>query len=319
MGTRGLRSTGAGTGGVSLMQVAITGSRGLVGSALVRVLTAGGHRVMRIVRGGDTGPGPSVRWSVERGIEDPAPLAGLDAVVHLAGESIAAGRWTRERKAEIRRSRVEGTSGLASSLARLDRPPPVFIAASAVGIYGDRGDEILDEESAPGRGFLADLGRDWEAAAAPLAAAGVRVVHLRFGIVLSRDGGALARLLPLFRLGAGGVIGNGRQVMSWIGLDDVVAVVLHAIATAGLAGPINTVAPGAVSNAEFTRILARVLGRPALLPVPAAVLRLVYGELAEEALLASQHVVPARLLSSGYRFLHAELEPALVHVLGRRP
>jgi len=322
-----------------MMQIAVTGSRGLVGSALVQFLAAGGHRVTRIVRGGgvvgggvvgggvvggdvrdgDAAAGLFARWSVERGIEDPVPLEGLDAVVHLAGENIAAGRWTRARKEEIRRSRVVGTRRLATALAGLARPPRVFVAASAVGIYGDRGDEILDEQSAPGRGFLAELCIDWEAAAEPLGAAGRRVIHLRFGAVLTPSGGALAKMLPPFQLGAGGVLGSGRQMMSWIGLDDALAAILHAITTTGLSGPVNAVAPGPVTNAEFTRVLARVLGRPALLPVPAFALRLVFGELADEMLLASQRAVPARLLATGYRFVDAELGPALERALGRRP
>jgi hypothetical protein len=300
------------------MHIAVTGSRGLIGSALVRFLAAGGHRVTRLVRGADAGPGPTARWSVERGLEAAERLAGLDAVVHLAGENLAAGRWTPARKEAIRRSRVEGTRRLASALARLGRPPQIFVSASAVGIYGNRGEEILDEKSAPGRGFLADLCRDWEAATAPLAPSGARIVQLRFGMVLAADGGALAKMLPVFRLGAGGVLGDGRQAMSWIGRDDALAVILHAVTSGELAGPVNAVAPVPVTNAEFTRILARVLGRPAFLRVPAAALRLVYGELADETLLASQHVVPARLLATGYRFLDAELEPALAHVLGVR-
>lgn len=299
------------------MQVAVSGSRGLVGSALVPLFTTGGHRVMRIARGSAPRAEGVVRWSVERGVEDPARLLGLDAVVHLAGENIAAGRWTRERKEEIRRSRVAGTERLAAALAGLARPPRVFVAASAVGIYGDHGDSPLDEQSAPGRGFLADLCRDWEEAAAPLRAAGVRVVHLRFGVILTPAGGALAKMLVPFRLGAGGMLGSGRQVMSWIGLDDALGAILHAITTDSLAGPVNAVTPAPVTNAEFTRILARVLGRPALAPVPAFALRVVFGQLAEETLLASQRVLPSRLLASGYRFRDPELEPALRRLLGR--
>jgi uncharacterized protein (TIGR01777 family) len=298
------------------MEIAVTGSHGLVGSALVQYLVAGGHRVTRIIRGGDAAE-PFARWSVERGVEDPARLAGLDAVVHLAGENLAAGRWTRARKAEIRRSRVLGTERLAAALATLERPPRVFIGASAIGIYGDRGDEPLDEQSAPGRGFLADLCREWEGAAEALRTAGVRVVHLRFGVVLTPAGGALEKMLPAFRLGAGAVVGSGRQVMSWIVRDDVLGAILHGIRTDSLTGPVNAVAPAPVTNTEFTRILARVLGRPAVLKLPAFALRLALGELADQALLASQRVVPGRLLATGYRFRHGELEPALRHLLGR--
>ncbi len=304
------------------MHVAITGSRGLLGSVLVPLLTGGGQRVTRIVRSRPTAPSrpadlPVLSWNPERGIDDPSQLVGVDAIVHLAGESIAAGRWTEARKAEIRRSRIEGTRRIAEALARVDEPPRVLVCASAVGYYGDRGNDLLDEQSAPGRGFLADLCRDWEAAAEPALRAGLRVVHLRLGTILSPSGGALAKLLPPFRLGAGGTVGSGEHYMSWIGIDDAAQIIVWTISEQSIAGPLNAVAPVPVTNAEFTHTLARVLGRPAVMRVPAFALRLALGELADEALLASQRAVPARLLAAGYSFRHPELEGALRHLLGR--
>ena len=298
------------------MQIAISGSSGLIGSALVSFLTAGGHRVFRLVRG--IAPGAdSIRWDPAVGVRDVALLEGLDGVVHLAGENIGAGRWTARRKAEIRRSRVEGTRRLCESLARLAKRPKVLVSASAVGFYGDRGEEALNEESPPGNDFLAQVCREWEAATAPAATAGIRVVNLRFGVVLSPAGGALKKMLLPFKLGAGGRIGSGRQFMSWIALDDVVGAIHHALITQSLAGPVNAVAPSPVTNAEFTRTLARVLRRPAIAPVPAFALRLAFGEMADALLLAGQRVLPTRLQASGYTFRFPDLEGALRHLLGR--
>jgi uncharacterized protein len=297
------------------MHVAVTGSGGLIGSALVATLSAGGHRVTRLVRG----PAPGVDaigWDPAAGVRDAASLEGLDGVVHLAGESIAAGRWTAGRKEAIRRSRVEGTQRLCETLARLARRPKVLVCASAIGYYGDRGEQGLTEQSAPGTDFLAQVCREWEAAAARAAQAGIRVVHLRFGVVLSPAGGALRKMLLPFRMGAGGRIGSGRQFWSWIALDDAVGAIHHALVTAALAGPANAVAPSPVTNAEFTRTLARVLGRPALVPLPAFAARLAFGEMADSLLLASARVIPARLQETDYRFRYPELEGALRHLLG---
>jgi hypothetical protein len=303
------------------MTVAVTGASGLVGSALVPFLTAGGHSVVRVGRGAPRGPqSPAVRdvqWDPERGRLDPAALEGVDVVVHLAGANVA-GRWTGAYKDEILRSRVDSTRLLAETLARLARPPRAFVSMSAVGYYGDRGDEVLDEGAPPGQGFLADVGRQWEAAADPARAAGIRVVHPRLGVVLSPRGGALAKLLPPFSAGLGGPTGSGRQWWGVIGLDDVVGA-LHFMATRdALAGPVNLVLPDPVRNADFARTLAHVLGRPALVPTPAFALRLALGrEQADEMLLASQRVVPRRLLEAGFAFARPTLEAALRFELGR--
>jgi hypothetical protein len=238
-------------------------------------------------------------------------------VVHLAGENIASGRWTSRRKAEIRRSRVEGTRRLCESLARLARPPKVLVSASAIGFYGDRRDEILREDTPPGTDFLAGVCREWEAATEAASRAGVRVVQVRFGVILSPAGGALKQMLLPFKLGMGGRIGNGAQFMSWITLDDAVGATNHALITGSLVGPVNAVAPAPVTNSEFTRTLARVLRRPALAPIPAFAARLAFGELADALLLSSARVIPTKLEGSGYRFRHPELESALKHLLGR--
>jgi hypothetical protein len=296
--------------------VLVSGASGLVGAALVPFLTTGGHPLARLVRH-PAGAAGEVAWDPARGTIDRERLAGFDAVVHLAGESIAAGRWTPARKARIRASRVEGTRCLAEALAALPTPPRVLVCASAIGVYGDRGDEILDDASPPGEGFLADVCRAWEAAAEPARRRGIRVVHLRLGVVLTPAGGALARLLPPFRLGVGGRVGSGRQYTSWIAIDDALGAIHHALVTEALDGPVDAVAPEPVRNAEFTRVLAAVLGRPAVVPLPATAARLAFGELADALLLASTRVRPTRLGASGYRFRHAGLEPALRHLLGR--
>ncbi len=296
------------------MHIAVTGSRGLIGSALVPHLTDAGHRVTRLVR--ETGTPGTIAWDTARGVEDLAQLEGVDAVVHLAGESLAGGRWTAERKAEIRRSRVEGTERLCESLAMVPRPPRVVVSASAIGFYGDRGGDILSESSGPGDDFLARLCREWEQATAIASQVGIRVVHLRFGVVLSRAGGALRKMLLPFKLGMGGRLGPGTQFWSWIALDDALGVTHHALVTEDLQGPVNAVAPAPVTNAEFTHILARVLRRPALVPMPAFMARLVFGEVADALLLASQRVAPTRLNASGYRFRHPDLEEAIRSLLG---
>ncbi|MBI4573166.1 MAG: TIGR01777 family protein [candidate division NC10 bacterium] len=297
------------------MHIAVTGASGLVGSALVPFLTTGGHRVTRLVR---KSPGSQeVAWDPAGGIKELSWVEGVDAVVHLAGENIAAGRWTGARKAEIRRSRVEGTRRLCESLARLGRRPKVLASTSAVGFYGDRGEEILTEDSAPGGDFLARVCQEWEAATEPASRAGIRVVHLRFGMILSPAGGALKKMLLPFKLGAGGRIGSGTQYMSWIAIDDAIGTISHALGAESLRGPVNAVAPAPVTNAEFTRVLARVLSRPAVAPMPAFAARLAFGELADALLLSSQRVMPTRLQASGYRFQFPEIEPALRHLLSQ--
>ncbi|NOX57047.1 MAG: TIGR01777 family protein, partial [Planctomycetes bacterium] len=243
------------------MRILVTGSTGLVGSALVRSLQQDGHAVTRLVRREPAGAESSVFWNPETGQIDREGLEGADAVVHLAGENIAARRWTRKQKARIRDSRVIGTRLLAESLAELSSPPAVLVAASGMGFYGDRGEEEVDETSPPGRGFLAELCQQWEGAADPARNAGIRVVHLRIGMVLSEKGGALAKMLPAFRLGLGGVIGSGRQYWSWIALDDLVRIIRHAIENDGLSGPVNAVSPRPVTNRQFTQTLGRILRR----------------------------------------------------------
>jgi len=296
------------------MKILVTGSTGFVGSALVTALTGTGHQVTRLVRKpAATG---EVRWDPAAGSIDAGGLEGHDAVVHLAGENIA-GRWTAAKKQRIRESRVIGTRLLAEALAKLSRRPRALICASAIGYYGDRGEEVLREESPPGKGFLAETCVEWEAAAKPAADAGLRLVHLRIGVVLHPAGGALKQMLLPFKLGAGGVIGSGRQYMSWIALDDLVGLFQHALANDSLRGPANAVAPNAVTNREFTKTLGKVLSRPTIFPMPAFAARLAFGEMADELLLSSARVEPARLAASGYRFAYPQLEPALRHLLGR--
>lgn len=295
--------------------VVVSGASGLLGSALLPALTAAGWGHRSLVR---QSPAPGeVRWDPAAGTLDMEALAGVTAAVHLAGEPIAEGRWSAEKKARIRSSRILGTRLLAESLARLPIRPEVLVSASAIGIYGDRGDEILDEDSALGSDFLAGVGKEWEAATQPASDAGIRVVHLRFGIILAKEGGALPRMARPFLLGAGGPIGSGRQWMSWIAIDDAVGIILEALANTGVRGPFNAVAPEPVRNAEFASCLGAVLHRPALLPVPAVALRLLFGEMADAALLASQRVVPARLASLGFSFRHPALAGALHAALDR--
>ncbi|AKJ01444.1 hypothetical protein ATI61_103151 [Archangium gephyra] len=297
------------------LTVAVSGASGLVGSALGPFLTTGGHRVRRLVRGrpeaGD------IAWAPGQGEMDMVALEGVDAVVHLAGAPIAEGRWTEERKALIRRSRVEGTRVLCESLARLARPPKVLVCASAMGFYGSRGDEVLTESSPPGEGFLADVTREWEAASAPAEQAGIRVVHLRLGVVLSARGGALAKMLPAFQAGAGGRIGDGQQWMSWVSLEDLLGLIHFALFTPGLRGPVNAVAPQAVRQEAFARTLGHVLSRPAVMPLPAAAVRAAFGEMGEETLLLSSHVRPEVAERQGFSFLHPSLEQTLRFTLGR--
>jgi uncharacterized protein (TIGR01777 family) len=299
------------------LKVVVSGSTGLVGSSLVPFLTSGGHRVTRLVRRAPRAG--EVQWDPAAGRLDPARLEGVDAVVHLAGENLAA-RWSARRKQAIRDSRVGGTRLLAQALSQLARPPRVLVSTSAVGIYGNRGDEVLTESSATPAArpdFLVEVAREWEAATEPAQAAGIRVVMLRSGLVLSPAGGVLGRMLPAFRMGVGGRLGSGRQWMSWIAIDDTIGAIHHALMTESLDGPVNATAPYPVSNRDFAFTLGRVIGRPTILPAPATALRLAFGEMADVALLAGARVVPARLVQSGYEFRHEQLEGALRFVLGR--
>ncbi len=298
------------------MNVVVTGSHGLIGSALVSALEAAGHAVVPLVRGPATGA--EVHWDPAAGVLDASLLTGVDAAVHLAGEGLAGKRWTAEQKQRLVDSRVKSTDLLARRLAELDPKPRVLVSGSAVGFYGDRGDAELTEDSPGGTGFLADLVRQWEAASAPAAEA-MRVVNIRTGIVLSADGGALKKQLPLFRFGVGGKLGSGRQYQSWISIEDEVAAIIHVLENDSLFGPVNLTAPHPVTNAEFTKTVGRVLRRPTLLTVPRFGLSLVLGkDLANEALLAGQRVLPARLEASGYRFRQPDLEGALRAVLNKR-
>lgn len=297
------------------MRVLVSGSSGLVGTELRARLAGRGDDVVRLVR--RSAGGGEVEWDPAAGTLDATALEGCDAVVHLAGEGIAEGRWNAAKKRRIRESRVQGTRQLAEALASLAQKPKVLVCASAIGFYGDRGDERLDEAARPGTSFLAEVCRDWEAAADPARAAGIRVVHLRIGVVLSQKGGALAKMLLPFRMGVGGRLGDGHQYMSWIELDDLVSIVVHALDQAELRGPVNAVSPQPVTNDEYTATLGRVLRRPTVLPMPAFAARLAFGEMADELLLASIRVVPAVLQRSGFDFARPTLEAALRHALGR--
>ena len=289
--------------------VAVTGATGLIGSALVAQLRESGAHVRRLVR-----PGPvtadDIEWDPMRGVLSPTALEGVDAVVHLAGEPIAQ-RWSAGTKRAIRESRVRGSELLARTIAEMSRKPRVLLSGSAVGYYGDRGDEQLDEESAAGTDFLAGVVREWEDATRAASSAGVRVVLLRTGIVLSPKGGALEKLLLPFRMGVGGPIGSGRQWMSWISLHDHVRAMMHALSTTTLSGPANLVAPNPVTNAEFATTLGRVLTRPAVIPVPGFALELMYGEMARATILSGQRVLPSALARTGFAHAHATLEQAL--------
>lgn len=292
----------------------MTGSSGLVGTALRESMTDA--TVVRLVRSRGAAGGNDVFWDPLGGAIDAEHLEGIDAVVHLAGENIASGRWTTARKAMIRDSRVKGTETLSKALAALTSPPRVLVSASAIGYYGDRGDAILNESSSRGEGFLPEVCAQWEGASEPAARRGIRIVHLRFGIVLSTRGGALAKMLTPFRLGLGGVVGSGRQYMSWIALEDVVGIIRHALQTESVSGPVNAVSPMPVTNREFTKTLGRVLGRPTIAPLPAFMARLMMGEMADALLLASTRVEPAALTASGYAFRHPDLQGALGSILG---
>lgn len=296
------------------MRLLLSGSHGLVGKALVTRLEAEGHEIFRLVRHAPVSES-EIEWSPDRYSIALARLEGFAAVVHLAGESIAEGRWDEGKKKRIRESRVKGTKLLGDALANLSRPPKTLIAASAIGYYGNRGDEVLTETSAPGNDFLADVCVEWEKATQLATEKAIRVVNARFGIILSAEGGALAKMLTPFRMGVGGRIGTGKQWMSWIALDDVVEGLIYALTNESLRGPVNFVAPNPVTNAAFTKAMGSVLSRPTLFPVPAFAARIAFGEMADALLLSSQRVAPTRLKEADYRFSYSELEQALSALL----
>ena len=298
------------------MRTLLTGASGLIGQAVHSYLTADGHTVVSLTRSSKPARDRQVRWDPSTGALDADELENFGAVVHLAGESIV-GRWTPEKKARILESRVQGTRLLCESLAHLRDRPLVIISASAIGFYGDRGEEVLNEESSEGSLFLSKVASAWEAATEPARRNGIRVVNLRIGFVLSKAGGGLATMLLPFKLGAGGRVGSGRQYLSWIALDDVVGAISHAILSDGLRGPVNAVAPHPVTNREFTKALGRVLWRPTVFPLPVFAAHLMFGEMADNLLLASTRVEPARLLASGFEFRYPQLKGALRHVLGK--
>ena len=297
------------------MKILVSGSHGLVGSALIKSLTDDKHEVIRLVRSGNPVSASEIEWHPDQDRIDAQRLEGLDAVIHLAGESIASGRWSDEKKRAIRDSRVKGTTLLSKTLAQLLKPPSVLLSASAIGYYGNRGDEVLSETSQPGNDFLASVCVEWEQATRPASEQGIRTVNARFGIILDAHGGALAQMLTPFRMGVGGRVGDGRQWMSWIALEDVVAGLKSLLADETAHGPVNFVAPNPVTNAEFTRTLGRVLSRPTFFPVPAFGARLAFGEMADALLLSSQRVKPEVLEGKGFTFSWPTLEPALRHLL----
>jgi uncharacterized protein (TIGR01777 family) len=298
-------------------RILISGASGMVGSAVVTKLRADGAQIVQLARAG----GPSrtgeqtVPWDPAQPIS-PDAVSGLDAVIHLAGESIV-GRWTPAKKARIRDSRIPATTHLAQALAQAKQKPGVFLSASAIGYYGNRGDEVLTEDKNPGSGFTADLAHEWELATTAAVQAGIRTVQMRIGVILAASGGALPKMLTPFKMGVGGRIGNGRQWMSWVDLQDIVGAIHHLLKTDSLNGPVNLVAPNPVTNAEFTKILASVLSRPAIFPMPAFAARLAFGQMADELLMASQRVAPSKLIASGYAFRFGDLRTSLKAILGR--
>ncbi len=295
-----------------MSKILVSGVSGPIGTALLPSLKSRGYEITRLVRGAATGK-DQISWDPGKPIA-PEAVSGFNAVIHLAGERIV-GRWTDEKKRKIRDSRVAGTTTLAEALAQAKEKPQVFVCSSAIGYYGDRGNEILDEQSAPGTGFLPDVCREWEAATQAAIDAGIRTVQIRTGVVLSPKGGALQKMLTPFKMGVGGKIGSGRQWMSWIDVQDMVGAIHHILDSKSLQGPVNMVAPQPVTNAEFTKILASVLSRPAMFPVPAFVVKLAFGEMGETVLLGSQRVEPTQLVTRGYPFRFSNLRASLENTL----
>jgi uncharacterized protein len=298
------------------MKVIVSGASGLIGNALIPALKASGHSIQRLVRGAASSS-EEISWNPETGMIDRKAIENVDAVVHLAGENIAEGKWTPEKKKRIVDSRVKGTTLLSRTLAELDHPPKVLVSASAIGFYGDRGEEILREDSGPGVGFLSEACESWESSTHPASEKGIRVVNPRIGIVLSPKGGALKKMLFPFNMGVGGKLGPGDQFMSWVALDDVISVIQFAIVTESLTGPVNTVSPNPVTNLEYTKALGKVLMRPTLFAMPSFVVRAAFGEMGETLLLASTRVHPAKLIAASYPFRYPELEGSLRHLLGK--
>jgi len=296
------------------MNILLTGSTGLIGSELSAFLSGNRHRIIRLVRRAQAGAN-EICWDPSSGTLDAQALEGLDAVVHLAGENIASGRWTAEKKRRIRESRIRGTQLIAKSLSRLFDPPKVLVSVSAIGYYGDRGEEKLDEDNDAGTGFLPQLCQEWESATEAAMIRGIRVVIPRLGMVLSEKGGSLPRMLTAFRLGVGGSIGNGRQYVSWIAIEDLVGIINHALHNESLHGPINAVSPNPLTNREFSQVLGRVLARPVWLALPSFAARIALGKMADEVLLASARVIPERLAESGFKFQFPDIEGALRHIL----
>jgi uncharacterized protein len=309
--------------GGKMMKVLVSGSTGMIGSALVAFLSSQGHEVISLIRPQtkgsplSNGKSATISWDPKAGNINTEALEGFDAVVHLGGENIADSRWSEARKNELRESRAESTRLLAETLAKLKNRPEVFLVASAIGYYGDKGEAILDEESSKGAGFLSDLCQQWELATKSASQADIRVVNLRIGVVLSTKGGALAKMLLPFEMGAGGEIGDGKQYFSWVSIDDVVGAILHALKTTSLSGPVNVTAPNPVTNKEFTKALGKVLFRPTLIPIPSFGLRILFGEMADECLIAGQRVMPDKLQKSNYKFRDTNIEPTLRKILGK--
>ena len=299
------------------LEIRLTGSSGLVGSALKPLLTTQGHSVKSLVRDQSAVDEESLFWNPSSDVLAPEVLQGADAVIHLAGENIADGRWTASKKQRIKDSRIRSTKLLSDAIAAMDNPPSTLIVASAIGYYGDRGDEVLSEDSRSGSDFLASVCKEWEEATQSAKNAGVRVVHMRLGVVLSPAGGALQKMLTPFKLGAGGPLGSGKQYMSWVSLEDVIGAIYHVLMNDSVHGAVNTTAPNPVTNQRFTQALGRVLSRPAFMPAPAFALKLLLGEMAEALLLSSTRVVPEKLKSSGYEFRHPEIDGALKSLLGK--
>ena len=299
------------------MKIVVSGSTGLIGSALTASLQSRDHAVVPLVRRRAAAGERALAWDPEAGTIDRTGLEGTDVVIHLAGENVF-GRWSPAKKQRIRDSRVQGTGIVSDAIAALTRRPTLLLAASAIGYYGDRGDEDLTEQSGPGDDFLAQVSRDWEAATTPAKQAGIRVVHMRFGVVLTPTQGALAMMLPAFRLGLGGPVGSGNQYLSWIALDDAISAILHLLDTPALAGPVNITAPTPVTNREFAKTLGKVLGRPAVVTVPMFALRMAFGTDGAAMLQSGQRVHPARLLASGFHFSYDAVEPTLRHLLAAR-
>ena len=299
------------------MNVLVSGSTGLIGTALVRSLESSGHSVTRLVRPGSSSATEGIAWDPATGSLDARQLEGLNAAIHLSGENVASGRWSAEQKTRIRDSRVKSAELLANALAGLDSPPRVFACASATGYYGDRGDELLTEDAVPGSDFLADVSVEWENATAPASDAGIRVVNMRISVVLTAAGGMVATVGPIFRLGLGGRLGSGAQYLSWISREDIVRAMEWILEHGDLSGPVNLCSPNPVTNSEFTRTMGRILGRPTLFPVPRFALKITQGEIAD-MLLASIRATPGKLMESGFEFRHPDLEDALRWAMGDR-